>query len=148
MRSIALIELGIILVLTLTLWLTENERDKYKNDLITITEKSIQLERDIEKHNENIEAERQRNRSKLEAADAQRLSDIDSIRADFIAEQLRLSASNQGCREENASLSRTNSNHERSAAEKDRLLLRTLDEAEAINAAYQSCTDLIEANNR
>lgn len=83
-------------------------------------------------------------RAEVERLENERIADINTARANFIAERLRLQADSESCREESASLSRANSNHERSAAERERLLLRTLDEAERINAAYASCVMLIE----
>lgn len=133
------------LLLTLALLVSaKKETDNLKSQLATINAQSEKLEHEIKQHNETLQRNTALHRAEVERLENERITDINTARASFLAERLRLQASSESCREENASLSRAYENHARSAAETERLLLRTLDEAEAINAAYASCVMLIE----
>lgn len=135
---------GVLLVTLVVLASAEREIDKLKSQLTTINAQSEKLEHEIKQHNETLQRNAALHRAEVERLENGRIADINNARANFIAERLRLQADSQSCREENASLSRTHENHARSAAEAERLLLRTLDEAERINAAYASCFRLID----
>jgi outer membrane murein-binding lipoprotein Lpp len=136
--------LGALLVTLVLLISAEREIDKLKSQLTTINAQSEKLEHEIKQHNEQLQKQHDERKREIELADEKHANDISNARANFIAERLRLQADSESCREESASLSRANSNHARSAAETERLLLRTLDEAEAVNAAYASCVMLIQ----
>jgi outer membrane murein-binding lipoprotein Lpp len=134
------------LLLTLVLLVSaKKETDKLKSQLATINAQSQKLENEIKQHNEQLQKQLDDRKREIELADEKHANDISNARANFLAERLRLQADSQSCREESASLSRTNADHARSSAETERLLLRTLDEAERINAAYASCVMLIES---
>lgn len=133
------------LLLTLVLLISaEREIDKIKSQLATINAQSQKLENEIKQHNEQLQKQLNERKREIELADEKHANDMHHARASFLAERLRLQSDSKSCREENSSLSRAYENHARSAAENERLLLRTLDEAERINAAYASCVMLIE----
>jgi outer membrane murein-binding lipoprotein Lpp len=144
MKFAAAALLGALLVTLVLLISAEREIDKLKSQLTTINAQSEKLEHEIKQHNEQLQKQLDERKREIELADEKHTNDMHHARASFIAERLRLQSDSESCREESASLSRANSNHERSATETDRLLLRTLDEAERINAAYASCVMLIE----
>jgi septal ring factor EnvC (AmiA/AmiB activator) len=144
MKYAAAALLGALLVTLALLISAEREIDKLKSQLTTINDQSEKLEHEIKQHNEQLQKQLYERKREIELADKKHADDINNARANFLAERLRLQADSQSCREESASLSRTNADNARSAAETERLLLRTLDEAERINAAYASCVMLIE----
>lgn len=144
MKFAAAALLGALLVMLVHLISAEREIDKLKSQLTTINDQSEKLEHEIKQHNETLQRNTALHRTEVERLENERIADINNARASFIAERLRLQADSQSCREENSSLSRTYADHVRSATERERLLLRTLDEAEAVNAAYASCVMLIE----
>jgi septal ring factor EnvC (AmiA/AmiB activator) len=144
MKYAAAALVGALLVTLVLLISAEREIDKLKSQLTTINDQSEKLEHEIKQHNEQLQKQLYERKREIELADKKHADDINNARANFLAERLRLQADSQSCREESASLSRTNADNARSAAETERLLLRTLDEAERINAAYASCVMLIE----
>lgn len=132
------------LLLTLALLVSaKKEADNLKSQLTTITAQSEKLEHEIKQHNETTQRSAALHRAEVERLENERIADINNARANFIAERLRLQADSESCREESSSLSRAYEDNARSAAETERLLLRTLDEAERINTAYASCVMLI-----
>lgn len=135
---------GVLLVTLVVLISAEREVDKLKSQLATINAQSEKLEHEIKQHNEQLQKQHDERKREIALADEKHANDMHHARASFLAERLRLQADSEGCRKESASLSRKNENHARSAAETERLLLRTLDEAERINAAYSSCVMLIK----
>lgn len=135
---------GALLVMLVHLVSAEREIDKLKSQLTTINAQSQKLEHEIKQRNEQLRKQLDERKREIELADEKHANDINNARASFLAERLRLQTDSESCREESASLSRAYENHARSAAETERLLLRTLDEAERINAAYASCVMLIE----
>jgi outer membrane murein-binding lipoprotein Lpp len=144
MKYVTAALLGALLITLALLISAEREIDKLKSQLTTINDQSEKLEHEIKQHNEQLQKQHDERKREIELADEKHANDMHHARASFIAERLRLQADSQSCREESASLSRTNADNARSAAETERLLLRTLDEAERINAAYASCVMLIE----
>jgi outer membrane murein-binding lipoprotein Lpp len=144
MKYAAAALVGALLVTLVLLISAEREIDKLKSQLTTINDQSEKLEHEIKQHNEQLQKQRDERKREIELADEKHANDMHHARASFLAERLRLQSDSESCREESASLSRTYENHARSAAETERILLRTLDEAERINAAYASCVMLIE----
>lgn len=135
------------LLLTLALLISaKNEIDNLKSQLATINAQSQKLEHEIKQHNEQLQKQLDERKREIALADEKHANDMHHARANFLAERLRLQSDSKSCREENSSLSRAYEANARSAAETERLLLRTLDEAEAINAAYASCVMLIESS--
>lgn len=133
------------LLLTLVLLVgAKKEADRLKSQLTTISAQSEKLEHEIKQHNEQLQKQHDERKREIELADEKHANDMHHARASFLAERMRLQADGESCRKESASLSRAYADHARSAAETERLLLRTLDEAEEINAAYASCVMLIE----
>lgn len=144
MKYVAAALAGVLLVTLVVLISAEREIDKLKSQLTTINAQSEKLENEIKQHNERLQKQLDERKREIELADEKHANDMHHARASFLAERMRLQASSESCREENASLSKTYEANARSAAETERLLLRTLDEAERINAAYASCVMLIE----
>ena len=144
MKYVTAALLGALLLTLVLLVSAKKEADKLKSQLTTINVQSEKLEHEIKQHNEATQRNAALHRAEVERLENERIADISNARANFLAERLRMQADSESCRKESASLSRTHEDHARSAAEAERLLLRTLDEAERINAAYASCVMLIE----
>jgi septal ring factor EnvC (AmiA/AmiB activator) len=144
MKYAIAILIGIICTLAFLLHLSQNKVDKLNAQILYVNSQAEIIEQKIKNENEKLQNEINKQRTEIKQLDEKRIIYINNARASFLAERLRLQADSESCREKSVSLSRANSNHVRSAAETERLLLRTLDEAERINAAYASCVMLIE----
>ena len=144
MKYVAASLVGALLITLALLISAKKEADNLKSQLATINAQSEKLEHEIKQHNETTQRNAALHRAEVERLENERIADINNARASFLAERMRLQASSESCREENSSLSRTYADHARSAAETERLLLRTLDEAEKIKAAAEKTATALE----
>ena len=138
---------GIIFALGSSTYFYKAKYEAAAKQLIEINEKSQLLEQKIKDENAEFERRQAEFKQQLEAADKKRLADIADARASFIAERLRLQASNKSYREARDDLSASLKSCTGNSAETEQLLLRTLDEAELINAAYASCRSSLMAES-
>ena len=130
---------GIIFALGSSTYFYKAKYEAAAKQLIEINEQSQLLEQKIKDENAEFERKQAEFKQQLAAADKKRLADIADARASFIVERLRLQADSESYRKTSADLSASLKACAGNAAETERLLLRTLDEAETINAAYASC---------
>ena len=130
---------GIIFALGSSTYFYKSKYEKSAKLLIEINKTSKLLEQKIKDENAEFERKQAEFKQQLAAADEKRLADIADARASFIAERLRLQADSESHRKARDDLSASLKTCSRDAAEAERLLLLTLDEAETINAAYASC---------
>ena len=130
---------GLIFALGSSTYFYKSKYEKAAKQLIEINGQSQLLEQKIKDENAEFERKQAEFKQQLAAADEKRLADIADARSSFIAERLRLQADSESYRKTSDDLSASLKTCSRDAAEAERLLLLTLDEAELINAAYASC---------
>ena len=138
---------GLIFALGSSTYFYKSKYEAAAKQLIEINEISQLLEQKIKDENAEFERRQAEFKQQLEAADKKRLSDIGNARSSFIAERLRLQADSESYRKARDDLSASLKSCTGNRAEAERLLLRTLDEAELINAAYSSCRSSLMAES-
>ena len=138
---------GLIFALGSSTYFYKSKYEKAAKQLIEINEISQLLEQKIKDENAEFERKQAEFKQQLAAADEKRLADIADARASFIVERLRLQADSESHRKARDDLSASLKTCSRDAAEAERLLLLTLDEAELINAAYASCRSSLIAES-